>query len=69
MKQKILILILGILIGAVITAGCFLVLSKRTDNPKNDFVKSERRDVMPPQAEQRQKPEEMENKQRTENTI
>ena len=30
MKDKILYLILGILIGAVITAGCFLVFSKNT---------------------------------------
>ena len=34
MKEKILYLVLGILIGAVITAGCFLVLKK---NSKPDF--------------------------------
>lgn len=31
MKDKILYLVLGILIGAVITAGCFLVFSKSND--------------------------------------
>lgn len=36
MKDKILYLILGILIGAVITAGCFLVFSK---NGKGEMEK------------------------------
>ena len=34
MKDKILYLILGMLIGAIITAGCFLILKK---NSKSDF--------------------------------
>ncbi len=34
MKDKILYLILGVLIGAVITAGCFLVFSKNSKPEK-----------------------------------
>ena len=33
MKEKIMYLILGILIGAVITAGCFLVFTKGAKQP------------------------------------
>lgn len=33
MKEKIMYLILGILIGAVITAGCFLVFAKGSKQP------------------------------------
>ena len=33
MKEKIMYLILGILIGAVITAGCFLVFAKGAKQP------------------------------------
>lgn len=35
MKEKIMYLILGILIGAVITAGCFLVFSKSSSQGMN----------------------------------
>lgn len=47
MKDKILYLILGILIGAVITAGCFLIFSKNARSEmrgeRPDF--SDRRDM------------------------
>lgn len=35
MKEKIMYLILGILIGAVITAGCFLIFSKNNNQEMN----------------------------------
>ena len=35
MKDKILMLIIGALIGAVITAGCFLIFNKNTSSSNN----------------------------------
>ena len=35
MKDKIVYLVLGILIGAIITAGCFLIFSKNGARPGN----------------------------------
>lgn len=35
MKDKIIYLILGILIGAIITAGCFMIFSKNGAKPIN----------------------------------
>lgn len=51
MKDKILYLILGILIGAVITAGCFLVISKNSQPQMNGERPdmSERRDIEMPE--------------------
>lgn len=37
MKDKILMLIIGILLGAVITAGCFLIFSPKENNPNKDM--------------------------------
>lgn len=37
MKEKILMLIIGILIGAVITAGCFLIFTKNNTNSNNQM--------------------------------
>ena len=37
MKKEILMFIIGILVGAIITAGVFLVLKGKTNNPKVDF--------------------------------
>lgn len=52
MKDKILYLILGILIGAVITAGCFLVFSKA--NNKNGMPSDMTRENM---EQMREKPD------------
>lgn len=38
MKDKVLMLVLGILIGAVITAGCFLLFSKSNNNMPVDMT-------------------------------
>lgn len=57
MKDKILMLIIGILIGAIITGGCFMILNGgRTSNNGNmpqggkdmeNFIPGERPDGMP----------------------
>lgn len=54
MKDKIIYLVLGILIGAIITAGCFMVFSKNGGRPNGDMprggmenrIKGERPDGM-----------------------
>lgn len=59
MKDKILYLILGILIGAVITAGCFLVFSKNSESQMNGEMPdmSERGDMQMPEDGDFEKPD------------
>lgn len=38
MKDKIIYLILGILIGAIITAGCFMIFSRNGARPMNGDI-------------------------------
>lgn len=53
MKDKIVFLVLGILIGAVITAGCFLLFSKNKgpegrmngEPPDGNFMQRERNEI------------------------
>lgn len=50
MKDKILYLIIGVLIGAIITAGCFMIFGKKSgqmsqgrfDGDRSNMVKGER---------------------------
>lgn len=83
MKEKIMYLILGILIGAVITAGCFLVFSKdkgprgmegekpdfsdMTDEERNEMMEKRGKNVRPEDINKNEIPEDIPNTNDTEN--
>ena len=59
MKDKILTLIIGILIGAIIASACFLIFGKSNSNPGGDRMNGREFDANMVGGERMEKPEGM----------